>query len=218
MIFKDRRQAARQLAEKLKRYDGKNPLVLAIPRGAVPMAQVMADALNGEMDVVLVHKLRAPYQPELAIGSVDESGHLYLSRHAADLKIDETYIREEKERQLKILRRRRAHYTPVHPPVSPVHRIVIVVDDGIATGASMIAALRSIRAQKPAKLIAATSVAPHEGLEKIRGLADEVECLLVPDNFYAVGQFFEEFSQVSDEEVIAILQTSRLSPPENEKD
>ena len=218
IVFKDRRQAAQQLAEKLKRVNGKNPLILAIPRGAVPMAQVMADALNGEMDVVLVHKLRAPGQPELAIGSVDESGRLYLGRYADDLKISGSWIREEKERQIEMLRQRRARYTPIHPPVSPAHRIVIVVDDGIATGASMIAALRAIRAQNPAKLIAATPVAAQGGLEKIRSLADEVECLLAPGDFYAVGQFFEEFSQVSDEEVIAILQTGRLSPPENQKD
>ena len=98
IVFKDRRQAAQQLAEKLKRVNGKNPLILAIPRGAVPMAQVMADALNGEMDVVLVHKLRAPGQPELAIGSVDESGRLYLGRYADDLKISGSWIREEKEK------------------------------------------------------------------------------------------------------------------------
>ncbi|MHB8481218.1 MAG: phosphoribosyltransferase [Nitrospiria bacterium] len=210
MVFKDRQQAARQLTEKLKKYKGQNPLVLAVPRGAVPMAKTIAEALNGELDVVLVHKLGAPGQPEFAIGSVDETGQLYLSPHADALGISEAYIKEEKENQLKVLSRRRVEYTPVHPPVSPVHRIVIVVDDGIATGASMIAALRSVRARNPAKLIAATSVAPYEGLEKIRSLADEVECLLVPDDFYAVGQFFEEFRQISDEEVVDMLRKSRI--------
>jgi len=207
MYFKNRQQAACLLADKLGRYKGKNPLVLAIPRGAVPMAKIIADALEGEMDVVLVHKLRAPDQPELAIGSVDETGQIYLGRNA--FGIAEAYISEEKEAQMEILRRRRTLYTPIHPPISPAHRIVIVVDNGIATGASMIAALRAVRLKGPEKLIAAAAVAPHESLQEIRGLADEVICLEVPEDFYAVGQYFEEFTQVSDDEVTAILRQSR---------
>ena len=207
MYFKNRQQAACLLADKLGRYKGQNPLVLAIPRGAVPMAKIIADALEGEMDVVLVHKLRAPDQPELAIGSVDETGQIYLGRNA--FGIAEAYISEEKEAQMEILRRRRTLYTPIHPPISPAHRIVIVVDNGIATGASMIAALRAVRLKGPEKLIAAAAVAPHESLQEIRGLADEVICLEVPEDFYAVGQYFEEFTQVSDDEVTAILRQSR---------
>lgn len=210
MYFKNRQQAAELLAEKLARYKGQNPLVLGIPRGAVPMAKIIADALDGEIDVVLVHKLGAPGNPELAVGSVDESGQVYLREHARALGLSD--IEAEKTRQMKTLRERRARYTPVHPPIDPAGRIVIVVDNGIATGASMIAALRSVRAQRPKKLIAAAAVAPYESLQEIRALADEVVCLDVPADFYAVGQFFEEFTQVSDEEVIALLQRSRSGP------
>lgn len=216
MYFKNRQQAAGLLAEKLARYKGQKPLVLGIPRGAVPMAKIISDALDGEIDVVLVHKLGAPGNPEFAIGSVDESGHVYLREHAHTLGLSGVEIETEKERQVKTLGERRARYTPVHPPIDPAGRIVIVVDDGIATGASMIAALRSIRAKRPKKLIAAVGVAPYESLQEIRALADEVVCLDVPPDFYAVGQFFEEFTQVSDEEVIALLQQSR-SPPQRAK-
>lgn len=209
MVFKDREQAARFLAERLSAYRGQRPLVLAIPRGAVRMAKQIAEALDGELDVVLVHKLGAPGQPELAIGSVDEGGRLYVGRHARELGVTEGYIASEKEAQLRTLRSRRAKYTPIHPPVDPQGRVVIVVDDGIATGASMMAALRSVRAKGPARLIAATAVAPPESLKAIGPLADEVVCLEVPEYFYAVGQFFESFGQVSDEEVMEILKESR---------
>lgn len=212
MYFKNRQQAAGLLAKKLARYKGQKPLVLGIPRGAAPMAKIIADALDGDIDVVLVHKLGTPGNPEFAIGSVDESGHVYLKEHARTLGLSGAEIEAEKERQVKTLRERRARYTPVHPSIDPAGRIVIVVDDGIATGASMIAALRSIRAKQPKRLIAAVGVAPYESLQEIRSLADEVVCLGVPADFYAVGRFFEEFTQVSDEEVIALLQQSRSRP------
>jgi predicted phosphoribosyltransferase len=208
MRFRNREHAAQLLAERLAMYRGKNPLVLGIPRGAVPMAKIIADALGGELDVVLVHKLGAPGNPELAIGSVDESGRMYLSDLVHELEISERYIEQEKHAQLKTLHQRRRQYTPVRPPLDPSGRIVIVVDNGIATGASMIAALRAVRAKQPAKLIAAVAVAPPQTVERIRAEADEVVCLYAPDYFYAVGQFFEDFSQVSDEQAIAILQQS----------
>lgn len=205
MRFHNREHAARLLAEKLAGYRGQHSLVLGIPRGAVPMARVIAEALNGDLDVVLVHKLGAPGNPELAIGSVDESGHVFLHEYAWDLDVDEKYIEREKQAQLKTLHHRRAQYTPVRPPLNPTGRIVIVVDDGIATGASMIAALRAVRAKQPAKLIAAVAVAPLETAARIREEADEVVCLDTPYDFMAVGQYFEDFSQVSDEQAIAIL-------------
>ncbi|HWP47585.1 MAG TPA: phosphoribosyltransferase family protein [Candidatus Limnocylindrales bacterium] len=211
MPFQNREQAARLLAKKLINYKGQNPLVLAIPRGAVPMAKIIADILEGELDVVLVRKLRAPGYPELAIGSVDEAGHIYLAEHIGDFGIQDEhnkYIEGEKRIQMETLRRRRNLYTPVRPPISPANRIVIVVDDGIATGSTMIAALRAVRANNPAKLIVATAVAPLEALRRIEKEADEVVCLEVPPVFFAIGDFFEDFSQVSDEEVVAILQQS----------
>ena len=205
MPFQNREQAAHLLARRLEKYRGQNPLVLAIPRGAVPMARIIADSLGGEMDVVLVHKLGAPGEPELAIGAVDETGQVYLAEYAQDLEISDDYINAEKQTQLETLRKRRALYTPLRPPIDPCRRIVIVVDNGVATGSTMIAALRAVRAKKPARLIAAAAVASRETLRKIANEADETICLEVPARFYAVGQFFEDFSQVSDEQVVAIM-------------
>jgi predicted phosphoribosyltransferase len=208
MIFEDRNDAARQLAEKLMQYKGRHPLVLAIPRGAVPMARLIADALDGSFDVVLVRKLRAPYQPELAIGSIDESGWAYLASHASSTGATAQYIEEEKQLQMATIRQRRQQYTPIRPPLDPAGRIVIVIDDGLATGATMISALHSLRAQSPAKLICAEPVAPPETLKNVAAMADEVICLTAPEYFQAVGQFYRNFAQVEDEEVIAILQHS----------
>jgi len=205
MPFQNREQAAHLLARRLEKYRGQNPLVLAIPRGAVPMARIIADSLGGEMDVVLVHKLGAPGEPELAIGAVDETGQVYLAEYAQDLEISDDYINAEKQTQLETLRKRRALYTPLRPPIDPCRRIVIVVDNGVATGSTMISALRAVRARKPARLIAAAAVASRETLRKIASEADETICLEVPAWFYAVGQFFEDFSQVSDEQVVAIM-------------
>ncbi|MBE0473573.1 phosphoribosyltransferase [Rhodoferax sp.] len=204
-MFRDRLDAAHQLADRLRSYRGKHALILAIPRGAVPMAKVIADALGGELDVVLVRKLRAPQQPELAIGSVDESGWTYLADYARAYGASADYIEAEKREQLATLRQRRAQCTPIRPPISPAGRIVIVIDDGLATGATMISALHGLRAMKPAKLICAVPVAPPDTLAKVADLADEVVCLEAPDFFQAVGQFYRYFPQVDDDEVIEIL-------------
>jgi putative phosphoribosyl transferase len=212
MRFRNREHAARLLAEKLGTYRGQDPLILAIPRGAVPMGKIIAEALDGDLDVVLVHKLGAPDNPELAIGSVDESGHVYLGDHAYEFRADDTYIARETRAQMKTLQQRRTQYTPVRPPLDPSGRIVIVVDNGIATGASMIAALRAVRVKKPQKLIAAVAVAPPETIARLGKEADEVVCLYVPEFFMAVGQFFDDFSQVTDERAIAILRQAHATP------
>jgi len=169
------------------------------------MAHVIADALGGEVDVVLVRKLGAPGNPEFAVGSIDESGWAYVADYAASAGADAAYIEREKQRQLDVLRRRRHEYTAARPPIDPAGRIVIVVDDGLATGATMITALHALRARNPAKLICAVPVAPPDTLRKVEKLADEVVCLEVPDYFMAVGQFYLEFPQVEDSEVIALL-------------
>ena len=170
-----------------------------------PWAKSLPTALNGELDVVLVRKLRAPQQSELAIGSVDESGWTYLADYARAYGGTADYIEAEKRDQLATIRQRRAQYTPIRPPISPAGRIVIVVDDGLATGATMISALHGLRATKPAKLICAVPVAPPDTLVKVADLADEVVCLEAPDFFQAVGQFYRHFPQVDDDEVIEIL-------------
>jgi putative phosphoribosyl transferase len=209
MLFQNREHAARLLARKLSAYyKGKNPLVLGIPRGAVPMAKIIADSLGGELDVVLVRKLGYPSQPEIAIGAIDESGNTFLSDYALDVETE--CIEAEKQRQLEVLRRRRAQYTPFRPPIDPHNRIVIVVDDGIATGSTMTAALRAVRTRKPKKLVGAVAVASRRAAQVMSREADAIVCLKVPAEFYAVGQFFMDFSQVTDEDVAAILQQSEL--------
>lgn len=204
-MFQNRDDAAIKLVEKLKDYKDKHPLILAIPRGAVSMAKIIAEKLNGVFDVVLVRKLRAPNYPELAIGSVDESGWTYIADHAASVGADSKYIEAEKQAQMATIRLRRSQYTPVRPPIDPAGRIVIVIDDGLATGATMISALHGLRNRKPARLICAIPVSPPETLRKVAALADEVICLASPDDFRAVGQFYVDFPQVEDEEVIQIL-------------
>jgi len=210
--FATRIDAARQLAKALAPYRGRNPLVLAIPRGAVGMAAVLAEALGGELDVVLVRKLRAPGNPELAVGAVDETGWTYVAPHAASVGADSAHLEREKQLQLQTLRERRARYTPARPPLDPAGRIVIVVDDGLATGASMIAALHAARAKAPQELVCAVPVAAPDSLERVRPYADKVICLAAPAEFYAVGQFYREFPQVEDDEVVRLLGEPRRQP------
>jgi predicted phosphoribosyltransferase len=204
MRFKNREEAARLLASRLDSYRGRHPLVLGVPRGAVPMARIIADALRGDLDVVLVRKLRAPGQAELAIGAVDEAGRV-LKGSYFDL-VSEEYLREEIRTQREILRKRRELYTQTQAAIDPLGRLVIVVDDGIATGSSMLSAIQSIRARKPQQVVVAIGVAPTNTLARLRNEVDEVVCLYSTDAFYAVGQFFEDFSQVTDEMVVAALE------------
>lgn len=216
-MFRDREEAAILLAKQLTSYHGQHPLILAIPRGAVPMAKVIADKLGGDLDIVLVRKLRAPHNPEFAIGSVDETGWTYLTEYANQVVSDSHYIEIEKAAQLEVMRKRRNSYTPIRPPHDPQGRIVIVVDDGLATGSTMIAALHALRAKHPQKLICAVPVAPPETLSKVAPYADETICLESPDSFYSVGQFYQSFPQVSDEEVIALLKKAEGNSTKNQK-
>jgi predicted phosphoribosyltransferase len=205
VFFESRIDAARRLAKALAHYRGRNPLILAIPRGAVPMGRVLADELEGELDVVLVRKLRSPASAEFAVGSIDESGWAYVAEYAASAGADHAYLEQEKRFQLDVLHKRRAQYTPKRAPIDAKGRIAIVVDDGLATGATMIAALHAARAKQPARLVCAVPVAAPESLKLVRPNADEVICLDAPEGFFAVGQFYGEFRQVDDEEVIALL-------------
>jgi predicted phosphoribosyltransferase/predicted alpha/beta-hydrolase family hydrolase len=203
--FRDRDDAAQQLHAALAKYRDSKPVVLAIPRGAVPMGRIVADALGGELDVVFVRKLGAPGNPEYAIGAVDEQGAVTLNEQARWAGADDAYIQHEVRQQLALIHARRAYYRPNRAAVACVGRTVIVLDDGLATGSTMIAALKAVRAQAPKLLVCAVPVAARESLAQVARYADEVVCLATPSPFHAVGQYYFDFDNVGDEQVIDAL-------------
>jgi len=202
-MFRDRLDAAEQLASRLSHLKGHDPLILAIPRGAVPMGRLIADALEGDLDVVLVRKIGAPGNPEYAIGAVSEDGSVVLEETAKHFR--EQAVERETERQRELLEERRHRYTPVRAPIDPKGRSVVVVDDGSATGATMAAALSTLQSRGAATVIAAMGAAPPDTVRRLEELADEVICLESPRDFRAVGQFFADFGQVEDDEVVKLL-------------
>lgn len=205
-MFQDRTDAARQLAEKLKGRDFRNPLVLAVPRGGVVTGARLARELGADLDVVLARKLRAPEQPELAIGALSEAGEIYLNHRADEvLGVTEEYLEAERRRQLGEIARRKELFRAVKPQEPIEGRSVIVTDDGIATGSTMIAALQMVKAENAYETVVAVPVASPERLTAVRQWCDEVVCLLTPRFFWAIGQFYENFRQVEDEEVVEIL-------------
>ncbi|TMG87682.1 MAG: phosphoribosyltransferase [Betaproteobacteria bacterium] len=206
MIFDDRSDAGERLAIALAQWRGKHALILAIPRGAVPMGAIVAERLGGDLDVVLTRKLGAPGNPEFAIGAVDESGWTYMANHAESTGATREYIEREVAAQLETMRRRRAQYTPARAPLDPAGRIAIVVDDGLATGATMITALHSVAAKHPQRLVCAVPVGAREAVERVRPHADDVVCLDPSMEFFAISQCYRSFPQVDDDEVVAILQ------------
>lgn len=213
MFFSNRLDAAERLSQALSRWKGHRPLVLAIPRGALAIGRLLADRLDGELDVVLVRKLRAPASPEFAIGSIAESGWSYIAPYAQAAGADNIYIEEEKRYQLEVLKERRKLYTPDRASIDANSRIAIVVDDGLATGATMVAALHAVRAQQPARLICAVPVASTESIALVRPLADEVVCLHAPEDFRSVGQFYRSFEQVEDGQAMRLLNESGQRTP-----
>lgn len=200
--YRNRTEAANRLADALSTRQWSDPVVLGIPRGGVPMAKIVADRLQAALDVVLVHKIRAPANPEYAIGSVDESGHVTLSDNG-DSRTDDDAVRQEINDEQAVLAERRRRYGRPRQPLAD--RDVIIVDDGAATGATIEAAIKAVRAANAAGICVALGVAAPEVVASLRGLADEVICPSQPDGFMAVSQAYEAFDQVSDAEVERIL-------------
>ncbi|MGZ3774103.1 MAG: phosphoribosyltransferase [Pseudobdellovibrionaceae bacterium] len=212
MVFKSREDAAQKLLKLLIKYKNQNPIVVGIPRGAVPMAKIIAEALNGELNAILVHKIPAPFQEELAIGSIGLSGKIHRLPMADSWGISEAYIEKEAARQLDILKKRQEKFNL--PALNCKNHLVIIVDDGIATGATAIGAIHEIRLQKPRKLVFAAGVVAKNTADTIRSLVDEFITLEEPDFFYAVSQFFTDFAQVTDEKVVEIFKhANRQKPP-----
>ena len=209
LFFSDREQAGWMLVERLRErgFAGtEKPLVLAIPRGGVEVGAVLARGLGAELDVVLSRKLRSPHQPELALGAVSESGEVYLNHFASAVTdVGDTYIEAERKRQMEEIERRKAMFRAVRPQAPIRGRSVILTDDGIATGATMIAALHTVRAAGAREIIVALPVGAPDRLDAIRPLCDRIECLIEPIDFWAVGQFYRNFEQVSDERVVELL-------------
>jgi len=206
-LFKDRVDAAHQLAAKLQEYKGdKNAILLAIPRGALQLGAVLRDELKIPLDIVVTKKIGAPGNEEYAIGSVAPDGSVDVNQEAVSMYgIPESYIKDEAQRLKHVIKRRYEEYrgSPELPNLK--NKIVIVVDDGIATGFTTRAAVRYIRSQKPKKIVLAVPVSAVDSAEKLKKEVDEFICLETPEDFYAVGQFYEIFPQVEDEEAKRLL-------------
>jgi putative phosphoribosyl transferase len=207
--FAGREEAGRLLAARLESYRGAKPIVLALPRGGVPVARQIAAALDCPLDILVARKLGAPHHEELAIGALCDGLFPQQVLHEALIRrlgVTQAYLQQEIGRQLEEIRRREKKYRQGKPRLPLRDASVIVVDDGIATGATMEAALKSARAQEPRALILAVPVAPADTVERLKPLVDDTVVLAVSEDFHAVGQFYEDFGQLQDEEVIALLQ------------
>ncbi|MDE2255730.1 MAG: phosphoribosyltransferase [Betaproteobacteria bacterium] len=209
--FEDRFAAGRALARALQAYAAqRDVLVLGLPRGGVPVAFEVARALGAELDVLIVRKLGVPHQPELAMGAISSGDALYLNRDLIALTgVTKAEIESVLEAERKELARRELLYRGSRPAVRVEGRTVIVVDDGIATGASMHAALLALRSKHPGRIVVAVPVAPAQTQERLGAATDVFISVMTPEPFYAVGQFYEHFDQTSDEEVRTLLERSR---------
>ncbi len=209
-LFRDRRHAGVVLADLVRRSvspDGQAVLVLGIPRGGVVVAAEVARAVGAELDLTVPRKLRAPHNPELAVGAVAEDGSVYVDeRVATSLQVPADYLQREVSHQLEEIRRRLKAYRGDRAAPEVAGRTVVLVDDGIATGSTMIAAVRSVRRRGAARVVVAVPVAPPEAVRRLRAEGCEVVCVREDPLFVAVGQFYEDFTQVSDAEVQALLQ------------
>jgi putative phosphoribosyl transferase len=212
--FSDRVDAGRRLGLASNDVVGKGAVVLAIPRGGVVVGYEIAQKLRLELDVIIPRKLGAPDNPELAIGAIAEDGTAILDDNLiAYLGVNENYIQQESERQKLEIKRRLKLYRQDTPPPSIKGRNVLVVDDGIATGSTMKAALASLKKQGAKKIVVAVPVGPPSTISELQKMADKVVCLHMPEYFQAIGQFYEDFSQTSDEDVIDLLRKNKQDFP-----
>jgi predicted phosphoribosyltransferase len=212
-MFRDREDAGRQLAERLKDADLRDPLVLGIPRGGVVTGAALARALGADLDVVLAHKLRSPLQPELAFGAIGEDGEIYINHHIEQAAaITDQYLEYESKRQKAEIQRRQKLFRTVRPAAAIRDRSVILTDDGIATGSTMLAAMEVVKGRDPHEVIVAIPVAPPERINAIDQRCDRFICLHTPVAFWAVGQFYESFDPVEDDQVVELLR--EFAPPD----
>jgi putative phosphoribosyl transferase len=216
--FIDRRDAGRQLATALGNYRQDRPLVLALPRGGVPVGFEVAIALGAPLDVLLVRKIGAPGQPELGLGAVvdgDDPQVVLNDELIQALRPPPGYIEAEKQRQLAEIERRRHRYAGGRTPSSVEGKVVILVDDGIATGGTVKAALRGLARNRPKRLVLAVPVAPRDSLDELAGECDDIVCLATPEPFYAVGPHYRDFTQTEDGEVIRLLDAAHHAEPKD---
>ena len=211
--LRDRTEAGVRLAERVDRYRDERPVVIALPRGGVPVAFEIARRLRAPLDVLIVRKIGAPGNPEYGLGALVEDGTRYLD----DRRVREAgYTRHDLDRtiatELEEVRRRAREYRRGRPPLEVQDRCVILVDDGVATGGTVRAAIRSVRSRHPRRLLVALGVCPPDTLRELRAEADEVVALIVPESFFAVGEWYSRFDQVSDAEVLRLLDQGARAP------
>jgi len=210
--FKNREEAGKKLAEKLLEYRGKATIIFAIPRGGVVTAYEIAKVLDAPLDIIIPRKIGAPGNQELAIGAVTEDGTTILNTHLVTiLGISDAYIASEKIKQIEEIKRRVKTYRGEYLPTNIEGKIVILVDDGIATGATVRAAIHSLLKGKPSSIVVAIPVGPPDTIKELKQEVDKLICLVSYDPFYAIGQFYADFSQVPDRDVIVLLKKRKFA-------
>ena len=203
MMFENRENAAKLLLQKLEHYKNKNVIVAGIPRGAMPMAKIIADGLNAKLSAVLVHKLPSPDNVEFAVGSIGLSGHVHHSGYVETYGIPESYMNRIASHELKKLKDRQKKYAMENPDFK--NKTVIIVDDGVATGATTVCAIHEVRSYSPRKVVLAVPISSIDAAARLRSLVDEFIPLYLPQRMFSIGEFYKSFPQVTDEEVIEML-------------